>query len=185
MKNERMDTTVLGLIFIALASFSYSLESLVWYFVGENAYGLMDNDVYYLLMICAVVILLAAIGAYINNLHFEAVLFTLVSAAFFLNGWVTGYLYTNISLTVMLIVLIVWAFAEKKPMMSILFILTVALSFLFMGVLSSEWLINDQATVWDLLSGVAGMLAFAMAVYLVGKSVKGGSDVFKSGNGEE
>ncbi len=185
MENERMDTTVLGLIFIALASLSSSLESLMWYLVGEDAYGLTDIDVYYLLMVCAVFILFAAIGAYKNNSHFGAVFFALVSAAFFFNGWTTGYLYTNISLAVMLLVLLIWAFSAKKPMMLSLLILMTALTLLFTGVFNSEWLINTEATIWDLLAAVTGFFIFGIAVYLAGSSVKDGLEVFKGENGEE
>ncbi|MGE0015146.1 MAG: hypothetical protein AB7S83_03035 [Candidatus Methanomethylophilaceae archaeon] len=185
MKNERMDTTVLGLIFIALGALTSSLVSLILYLVGVDAYGLTEDDMYVLMMICAVFILFAAIGAYINNSHFGAVFFALMAATFFFNGYTTGYLYTNISLAVMLIILLIWAFADKKPMMLNMLILTAALTLLFTGMLNVEWLSNNQPTIWDFLSGLAGIFTFAIAVYLAGSSVKDGLKVFRGEKGEE
>lgn len=186
MENKRMDTTVLGLIFIALGTLASSLVSFVWYFVESDPYGLVEGDLYFLMGVCSAFILFAAIGAYLNKSHFGAVFFALISAAFFFSAFtVYGDLYTNISLAVMLIFLLIWAFAAKKPMMLNMLILTCALTLLFTGVSNAEWLINDQATVWELLCGLAKIATFAISMYLVGSSLKCGLDVFKDGNGEE
>lgn len=113
-------------------------------------------------MVCAVFILMAAIGAYKANSNFGFTVFGLVAAGVFFAGFAGGSLDTNLALAVVYLVALVWSYLAKNTPVLTSILLTTALIFLFGG-------INVAAGgdgIWLLLKGIAAIANFALTLYL-------------------
>ncbi|MGI6472705.1 MAG: hypothetical protein ACOX1N_06555 [Candidatus Methanomethylophilaceae archaeon] len=166
MTNKCIDMTAFGLFFVALVSLPIALMSIMIY--ADNSYGILAEELGPFLMVSAVFILIAAIGAYKSNSNFGSTVFGLVAAGVFFAGWAGGSLYTNLSLGIIFLVALVWSYmAQNTPVLTTI-LLTTALIFLFGGVAVAE---GDG--IWLLLKGIAALANFVLALYLAFTLVKG------------
>lgn len=169
MAEKHIDTTALGLFFVALVSLPIALMSFVTY--GDSTYGLAHEELGGFLMVCAVFILLAAIGAYKAGSNFGATVFGLVAAGVFFAGYFGGDIYTNVSLGVLYLVAFVWSYLAKNPTILTTILITTALIFIFGGVA-----VATGGDIWILLKGIAASANFALTLYLAFTLVKAECD---------
>ncbi len=169
MTEKYVDTTAFGLFFVALVSLPIALICFVDY--GGSTYGREYEELGMFLMICAMFILLAAIGAYRNGSNFGATVFGLVAAGVFFAGWAGGDIYTNISLGVLYLVAFVWSYLAKNPSVLTTILITTALIFIFGGVAVAE-----GTDIWVLLKGIAATANFILTLYLAFTLVKAECD---------
>lgn len=165
MTDKHIDTTAFGLFFVALVSLPIALMCILEY--AESDYGMLGEKLGPFLMVCAVFILIAAIGAYKTKSNFGCTVFGLVAAGVFFAGWESGSIYTNLSLGIIFLVALLWSYmAQNTPVLTTI-LLTTALIFLFGGVAAAE-----GNGIWLLLKGIAALANFALALYLAFTLVK-------------
>ncbi|MDN5357073.1 MAG: hypothetical protein AB7D42_04595 [Candidatus Methanomethylophilaceae archaeon] len=165
MTEKCIDTTALGLFFVALVSLPIAMVCFVTY--ADSTYGLASEQLGRFLMVCSAFILLAAIGAYRNGSNFGATVFGLVAAGVFFAGWAGGDIYTNISLGIIYLVGFVWSYIAKNSPILTTILVTTALIFIFGGVAVSE-----GTDIWVLLKGIAAIANFVLTLYLAFTLVK-------------
>lgn len=169
MTKKCIDMTAFGLFFVALVSLPIALLSIVGY--ADMDYGTAGEELGKFLMVSAVFILIAAIGAYKTNSNFGCTVFGLVAAGVFFAGYAGGSLYTNLTLAIIFLVALVWSYlAQNTPVLTTI-LLTTALIFLFGGVAIAE---GDG--IWLLLKGIAALANFVLALFLAFSLVKGECD---------
>jgi hypothetical protein len=169
MTEKCIDTTAMGLFFVALVSLPIAMICFVQY--ADSSYGLAAEQLGKFVMICAGFILLAAIGAYRAGSNFGATVFALVAAGVFYAGWAGGDIYTNVSLGVLYLVAFLWSYLAKNPPVLTTILITTALIFIFGGVAVAE-----GTDIWVLLKGIAAVANFILTLYLAFFLVKAECD---------
>ena len=166
MTNKCLDTTAFGLFFVALVSLPIAFLCILGY--ADIDYGTADEELGKFLMVCAVFILIAAIGAYKANSNFGFTVFGLVATGVFFAGYAGGALYTNLALAIVYLVALVWSYLAKNTPVLTTILLTTALIFLFGGINVAE----GGDGIWLLLKGIAALANFALTIYLAFALVK-------------